>query len=294
MHNRPNTQLSLTDDEIKVLLEFFPDGICAFDLEMTGLSPLFDKIIEIAACRLLPDGTVETFHSLVNPLIPIPEHTIKYHQLTNDDLRDAPSLKRPLADFLAFYGRLPLLAHNAMFDTSFLVRGIHEYNFEISLSSVFDSVRLPRAVYKKQANAPENFKLSTLAKYFEIDFTHHRALDDAFVCLKVFASCLFELKRQEKQDQLKSMSFLFKLNSFQKAENYFLPNKLKELKQAIQKQQPVEIKYKGGQFKGEYRPVKPISLLPLPQGLVLYAECKKTDMNKYFLIKKIQSFKQIE
>ena len=91
MQNRPQSKVSLSSKEVSTLLEFFPHGICAFDLEMTGLSPLIDKIIEIAAIKITPNGETSTYHSLVNPLITIPEHTIKYHGLHNEDLKDAPT-----------------------------------------------------------------------------------------------------------------------------------------------------------------------------------------------------------
>lgn len=292
MDNRPNTNINFTDDEIKILLEFFPNGICAFDLEMTGLSPLFDKIIEIAACRIFPDGSWDTYHSLINPLIPIPEHTIQYHQLTNELLRDAPTLKKPLQSFIDYYGDLPLLAHNAMFDVSFLVRGIHEYHFPISLSSVFDSCRMARTIYKKHESPPENFKLSTLAQYYGFEFSHHQALDDAIICLKVYAQSLIEYKNNHPEKHLKVLSFLFKLNSFQAPEKYILPNKLKPLKEFVQQRKTVNIKYKGGSSKGNFRPIKPISLLPMPQGLILYAECLNSKMNKYFHVKKIQTLSE--
>ena len=289
MQDRPKTEIEFTKDEIQIILEFFPKGICAFDLEMTGLSPLFDKIIEIAACRIFPDGSWDSYHSLVNPLIPIPEHTIQYHQLTNGVLRDEPTLKKPLQTFIDYYGDLPLLAHNAMFDVSFLVRGIHEYHYPISLSSVFDSCRMARAIYKKHEAPPENFKLSTLAEYYDFKFSHHQALDDAIICLKVYARCLMEYKEKHQDKNLKVLSYLFKLNSFMSPEKYILPNKLAGLKDSVQKREVTYIKYKGGNHKGEYRPIKPISLLPMPQGLILYAECLNSKMNKYFHVKKIQS-----
>lgn len=292
MHKRLDSNLDFTQDEIDILLEYFPKGICAFDLEMTGLSPLFDKIIEIAGCRILPDGSWDTYHSLVNPMIPIPEHTIKYHQLNNEDLRDSPTLKKPLQNFIEYYGNLPLIAHNAIFDVSFIMRGIHDFHFPISLSSVYDSCRMARAIYKKHSEAPDNFKLSTLAEYYNIDFSHHKALDDAIACLKIYARCLIEFKTNQSDKNLKSISFLFKLNSFQKAESYLLPNKLKDLKTYVQSQSNVFIKYKGGSSKGKFRPIKPISILPMPQGLILYAQCLNTNMNKYFHVKKIQSISE--
>ena len=289
MQSRLNTSLSLSSKEKEILLEYFPKGICAFDLEMTGLSPTLDKIIEIAAIKFLPTGEIETFHSLINPLIPIPEHTIQYHQLTNEKLRDAKTLKTPLREFLNFYDNLPLLAHNAMFDASFLIRGIHEFHYPISLSNIFDSCKFARGLYKKREEAPENFKLSTLAEYFKISFNHHQALEDAIVCLKVFANCLLTHKQLRPNDNFKADAFLFKLNAFQKPESYILPNKLRDIKVFLENRTSFFIKYKGGQFKGKFRKVTPISLLPLPQGLVLYAECLNSNMNKYFYIRKIQS-----
>ncbi len=288
MLKRTTVNIDLTKMEKEILLKYFPNGVCAFDLEMTGLSPIFDKIIEIAAIKLLPDGSVEFFHELINPLIEIPEHTIQFHQLTNEQLRNAPTLKKPLREFINFYGNLPLMAHNAMFDASFLIRGIHEYNYEISLSSIFDSCKFARGLYKGKEIKPENFKLSTCAEFFKIDFNHHQALDDAVVCLKVFANTLIEHDKNHSSDNFKAHSYLFKLNAFQKPEQYILPNKLKEIKTYLVDRKPFYIRYKGGQSKGKYRKVKPISLLPLPQGLVLYAECLKDRMNKYFYIKKIQ------
>ncbi len=250
-----------------------------------------DKIIEIAAVKLTPENEVKLFHKLINPLIPIPEHTIQYHQLTNDKLKDSPSLKKPLQEFIDFYGNYPLLAHSAMFDASFLIKGIHDYNYSISLSSIYDSCRMARAVYKKKSLTPKDFKLSTLAEFFNISFDHHKALDDALVALKVFAHCLIEFEKTYPKENLKNFAYLFKLNSFLNAEKYILPNKLAGLKEATQKQHKIDIKYKGGRLKNQFRTVKPISLLPLPQGLILYAECLNSQQNKYFHVNKIQSLK---
>ena len=295
MEQRPNTEVTLTDKEREILIKYFPKGVCAFDLEMTGLSPIFDRIIEIAGIKLLPDGSVETFHSLVNPLITIPEHTIKYHGLTNENLRDAPTLKKPLKDFLDFVGDLPLIAHNGMFDASFLIIGMNQFNYCAGLSDVFDSCKFARSIYKQKIDRdflPENFKLSSLAKFYQFEFTHHEAVDDAFISLKIFAQCLIEYKISDPLLPLKEHSFLFKLNSFKDAGHYILPSKLLEIKELVQTQTIFKIKYKGGTVnKDDFRSIKPLSILALPQGLVLYAECQIAHTNKYFKIKKIQSIK---
>ena len=88
--SRSSSLLSLTSEEKSSLLGLFPKGLVAVDLETTGLSPLVDKIIEIAAVKLKPDGQITSFHTLINPLIDIPENTIQYHGLRNEDLQKGP------------------------------------------------------------------------------------------------------------------------------------------------------------------------------------------------------------
>jgi DNA polymerase III epsilon subunit family exonuclease len=292
MQNRPNTKLELTRPETDALLSIFPDGVVAFDLEMTGLSAIVDKIIEIAAIKLLPSGEVEYFHQLINPLVTIPDETIQYHQITNDMVRDKPTLKKPLLEFKDFYKNLPLIAHNAQFDTSFIVKAHHEYNYDFSLSDIFDSCKFSRATYKKSKEVrPDNFKLSTLAHFFYLDFTHHQALDDAIVCLKVMARCLMENTEIDTKEKLKALAYVYKLNSFQKAADYILPRKFKPIPELIEAKTNIDIMYLSGSLKGQFRPIRPIALLPMPKGLMLYAECLRRKTNKHFRINKIKNFK---
>lgn len=293
MPNRPTTDITLSKIERDILLKYFPKGVCAFDLEMTGLSPLFDKIIEVAAMKIDSEGKLETFHALINPLIPIPEHTTKYHGLTNEDLNSSPTLKVPLKEFLDFVDNSPLIAHNGMFDASFLFVGMNEHRIAPGLSSVFDTCKLARHLFKNKniTLKPEDNKLATLAKFYSLEFDHHRALDDAAVCLQLMAMLLMTMEDNELGENFRDWSYLFKLNSFQKPSEYILSKKILELKSLVQKQTPFEIKYRGGSIKDEFRIIKPLSMLAMPKGLVLYAECKASNINKYFRVKKIQKIR---
>lgn len=294
MNKRSIFSENLSSDEINILLEFFPKGVTAFDLEMTGLSPVFDKIIEIAGVKLLPTREVKIFSQLINPLVTIPEHTIKYHGLTNEKLKDEPTLKRPLMDFLEFIDNSPLIAHNALFDASFLFVGVNEFQFSPGLSDIFDSCKFARTLFRgKKEQAPANFKLSTLAEYYKIPLKHHMALDDAMASLRIFAKVLIEFKKDLTKKKIKEHSFLFKINSFKKSSDYFIPKKLAGIKELTQTKREFIIKYKGGSKPGRERNVVPIAILALPQGLVLYSECVESKMNKYFYLKKIQSLKTI-
>ncbi len=290
---RPNSLIEITTLDKERLLSAFPKGVVAFDLEMTGLSAVVDKVIEIAAIKIDADQTISTFHELVNPLIKIPEQTIQYHNITNEMVRDRPTLKKPLQDFHKFYGNLPLIAHNALFDASFIIKGLHEHNLDFSRSDIFDSCKMSRAVYKKRKKeeSPENFRLSTLAQFYDLDFTHHQALDDATISLKVMANCIGELPSEKRPSKVKELGFLFKLNSFQKREEYILPRKYRPIADYAASKTLIDIAYQGGSLKGQFRPVRPVAVLPMPQGLALYAECINSKTYKYFKLKKIKDFK---
>jgi DNA polymerase III epsilon subunit family exonuclease len=293
MTKRLETSVLLEPSEIEILLAHFPKGMVAFDLEMTGLSPTFDKIIEIAAVKVDADGSVSTFHEMVNPLITIPEYTIEFHGITNDMVRDSRSLKLPLREFTSFYGNLPLLAHNAQFDMGFIVRGNHEFNYPFSLSDIYDSCKFPRALYKKETgdDRPKNFKLSSLAEFYEFDFNHHQALDDALISLKIFIKCLTKFETYTGKRTLRDLCYLFKINSFKKPIEYELPKKLHAIQDCLRTRSEISIKYKGSSTGDNFRKVKPIALIPMPQGLILYAECLKDKMNKHFMVKKIKELK---
>ena len=295
MKNRINLASQLTPKEVSDLLQAFPRGIVAFDLEMTGLSPILDKIIEIAAIKVDKNGNVSYFHELINPLISIPEHTIQYHNITNDMVRDCRTLKKPLEEFIKFYGDLPIVAHNAQFDAGYLVRAHHQFNFDFTLSDVYDSVKLTRILFKKAPdnNKPKSFKLSDLAAHYDIDFNHHQALDDAVVCIKVLSNCINRMTCNNQIHLMKDFGFIFKMNSFKKAADYELPKKFEILKEYVPKQTPLEIEYHGGSISGP-RPIRPIALLPMPQGLVLFAECLKDNLNKHFLMRKVKKVKLID
>lgn len=71
-----------------------------FDLETTGTDVGQDRIVEIAVLKLLPDGTEEIFHSLINPGIPIPSSASEVHGICDADVRAKPTFAQ-IADGLA-------------------------------------------------------------------------------------------------------------------------------------------------------------------------------------------------
>jgi DNA polymerase III epsilon subunit-like protein len=272
-------------------MRLFPAGLVAVDLETTGLSPLVDKIIEIAAVKITSTGEVSHFHQLINPLIEVPEFTVQFHGLTNNDLMEAPTIKRPLKAFWDFVGRHPMVAHNSTFDLGYLIKSSHDFQIEFPPLNIYDSCRYARALYKKTENGPLNFKLSTLSEFVGFKLNHHVAMEDTLACLKIMAF-LGEVPGDHKSAMEKS--FVFRLSQFNSNDCFNFSTRLKDLAILVQNKVLVELDYRGGSPQGRTRPVRPIGLMPLPKGPVLFAECLLTGINKSFVLKKIKSYQELE
>jgi len=61
-----------------------------FDVETTGIDPFHDRIIEIGAVKLFPDGTQKEYHRRINPGMPIPAGATAIHNITDEMLKDEP------------------------------------------------------------------------------------------------------------------------------------------------------------------------------------------------------------
>lgn len=274
--------LNLTAAEKARVLEFFPQGIIAIDLETTGLSPLVDRIIEIAAMKITPEETT-VFQTLINPQIPIPPHTTAIHNITDEMVKDSPILQAVLHELKHFMADLPVVAHNAKFDMGFVVMGMQKSNLELSKNDVYCSCKLARHTHMELPN----HKLATLVKELDIPLlNHHRATDDAFAALKVFLHSLDRV-RTPLSPMLKRHGHLFSLSEFEKLDIEELPEKFKILEKLVKEAAVVEILYSGGNHKNEWRPVKLTSLLNSPEGNILYARCLWSDMQKSFKLKKL-------
>lgn len=291
--SRTTTSIALTSQEKAQILRVFPNGIVAVDLETTGLSPLVDRIIEIAAVKITSSGDEEVFYQLINPMVELTPENSAIHGLTNDDLKDALTLKRPLKSLWDFIGRCPLLAHNALFDVAFLVKGSHDFVIELPQTRAYDSCRYARALLKDTTltqNPPENYRLSTLAEYFKVPLQHHMALEDTFACMKIMAS-LIEKTPDNRIAEFKDKAFTISFTQYRKDAAFIMPSKFEEMRPLIRAQTPLDIQYAGGTQGGEWRPIRPIALIPMPKGPVLYAECLSTRANKSFVLKRIQAYR---
>ena len=162
----------------------------AFDLETTGLDPNTDAIIEIGAVRMRGDQVLEHYSTFADPGHPLSPKTVSLTSITDEMVRGAPKPAQAVADFLAWAGDTPLVAHNAEFDTGF-VRAYCQRAGRDFDPLYFDTLILAQYLCP-QLN---NHKLDTVSTHLGLPpFHHHRADDDAAICGQIFAAMIPMLK----------------------------------------------------------------------------------------------------
>ncbi|MBL3641914.1 PolC-type DNA polymerase III [Peribacillus frigoritolerans] len=147
-----------------------------FDVETTGLSAVYDTIIEFAAVKIRDGDIIDRFESFANPHHPLSNTTIELTGITDDLVENAPEVSEVLEKFKDWAGDAILVAHNAAFDMGFLNIGYKNLGYPKASNPVLDTLELARFLYPEF----KNHRLNTLCKKFDIDLTqHHRAIYDA-------------------------------------------------------------------------------------------------------------------
>jgi DNA polymerase III epsilon subunit family exonuclease len=148
-----------------------------FDLETTGLSAERDRICELGAVRVRGLEAVDSFQSLVNPGVALPEPVARLTGLREQELRRAPSVSSVLGRFLAFAGDELLVAHNARFDQRFLERQLLAMHGRRLSEPPLCTAALARRLLEGRLR---RIGLGSLAHFFGVPTTPcHRALPDA-------------------------------------------------------------------------------------------------------------------
>lgn len=150
----------------------------AFDFETTGLY-IPCKIIEIGAVKVLNGQIVKKYQILVNPCCKLPNIITQITNITDEMLRDKPTIDEVLPDFIDFIQDYPLVAHNAPFDTKFLKYYAKLIGINID-NEIVDTLKLCRKYIPEIRQQGLRYKLSDVASFLNIpEQTYHRALGDA-------------------------------------------------------------------------------------------------------------------
>ncbi|MDD3303937.1 MAG: PolC-type DNA polymerase III [Clostridia bacterium] len=172
--------------------EEVPDTYCVFDLETTGFNPKMEKITEIAVCKVKDGEIIEEFTTFVNPEKNIPKNVQELTHITDDMVKNAPTIDEILPTFLEFTKGSILVAHNARFDISFISHFAKEQKLEFK-PKVMDTLTMARELY----TSVENHKLGTIAEFLGISLEGaHRAINDTRATAKVFLKMLEDAKKK--------------------------------------------------------------------------------------------------
>jgi DNA polymerase-3 subunit alpha (Gram-positive type) len=164
-----------------------------FDVETTGLSAVYDKIIELAGVKMYKGNVVDKFSEFIDPGEPLSQFTTELTGITNEMVKGSKPEKQVLQEFQEFAEGSIFVAHNASFDMGFINKGFVRNGLTESTQPVIDTLELSRYLYPEF----KSFGLSALAKRFDVMLEqHHRAIYDAETTGRLLDIFLKELSEE--------------------------------------------------------------------------------------------------
>ncbi|CAM4078739.1 PolC-type DNA polymerase III [Abyssicoccus albus] len=161
-----------------------------FDVETTGLSAKYDKIIELAAVKVHNGEIIDKFERFSDPHEPLSDTTINLTGITDDMVQGAPEIEEVLQDFKEFSEGCIFVAHNAEFDMGFIDSWYVKSGMDKTTHPVIDTLELSR----RMNTSMSKHGLNVLAKHYNVELTqHHRAIYDAEATGYILIKMLDEL-----------------------------------------------------------------------------------------------------
>lgn len=178
------------------------------DTETTGLDYTRERIIEFAAVRLENGKIKDEYQTLINPQQHIRKSSMAIHGITEEMVKDAPTEAEVMPAILEFIGDHPIVAHNAIFDYSFLNEASHRV-FDKGINNPrIDTQQMFKEVYPEL----ESHGLEALTRKFNVEFTkHHRAMADTMGLALGYPDLkkLYLQKFDWQEKQLENINYLF-------------------------------------------------------------------------------------
>jgi len=170
------------------------DGIfVVVDVETTGLSPIEDRITEIAMMKVKNGVLLDEFSTLINPLVTIPASITHLTGIDNLMVADAPTAREVAPSIAEFLGGAIFVAHNAQFDWGFVShtamreRGIELFNPQLC------TVKLSRIILPTLPSK----SLGPVASALNITIPdRHRASGDAYATALVLIKFISYVQRK--------------------------------------------------------------------------------------------------
>ncbi len=163
-----------------------------FDTETTGLDTSTAMIIELAAVKMVDGQIVESWETLINPKMPIPETSKELTGIDDEMVQFEPDSDAVIPDFFKFTRECALVAHNINYDFPILNRHAKEVGY-IFENDLFDTLALARQAFPYL----KKYKLEFLSEHFGLLHENaHRAMSDVLATAELFKLIAKEMDKK--------------------------------------------------------------------------------------------------
>lgn len=183
-----------------------------FDLETTGLDPLYNEIIEIGALKVRDGKVAERFMEFIHPQEEISQMITNLTGITNEMVANARPANAVISDFLEFCEDDVLIGHNVGFDYSFMKSGASNLGLTFEKFGI-DTFKIAQRTLKSLPSK----SLSSLCEYYQIENkAAHRAYYDALATAKLYQT-LAHYFENEDPSLFKPQKLTYKIKKVQPA-----------------------------------------------------------------------------
>jgi len=174
-------EANIVDDLVPIAyneqhIDLFDATYVVLDVETTGLSAVYNDLIQIAATKMEKGNIVAEFDEFIDPDCEISAFITELTSITTEMVKDSKPLKQVLCEFQKFCQGAILVAHNATFDIDFLNSNYQKFNLPEISEPCIDTLEFARNLYPEF----KKFGLGQLTKKFGINLeSHHLANHDA-------------------------------------------------------------------------------------------------------------------
>lgn len=186
------------------------------DIETTGLGGANNKITEIAVA--IHDGStvIDTFQSMVNPMVPISPYVVRLTGIDDHMVQDAPMFDAIADQLLELTEDCVFVAHNVSFDYKVIQNEFKSLGISFQRKKLC-TVRLSRKIFP----GLRSYSLGKLCSHLDIELNNrHRAKGDTDATVILFEKLLQSDTNAIIADQLKIRNGEAALPSLVAKENF--------------------------------------------------------------------------
>ncbi len=170
------------------------------DIETTGLSPIAERITEIAIYIHDGEKIINEYSSLINPEKTISANITRITGITNEMVKNAPKFWEVAKDIVKLTEGKSFVAHNASFDYNFIRNEFKNLGYDYKRDRLC-TVKLSRKIIPGY----KSYSLGKICNDLGIKIEgRHRAAGDALATVKLFEHLL---KTDSSLGQLNSSKF---------------------------------------------------------------------------------------